>query len=313
MGTRFLLLGVMVIAALVVAACGGEEAAPTPIPLPPLPPGATRTIAPRLYTFPVGEFPVALAFDGNSIWVANLDENTLSKLALDGTELGTFPVGEGPWALTFDGQSIWVANAGIERARGGNTVSKLALDGTVLGTFPVVQGPAALAFDGQSIWVANRGDDTVTKLALDGTVLGTFTVGDRPLGLAFDGESIWVANTRSFGGDVDYTEGRVTKLALDGTDLGTFSVGDRPFPIALAFDGESIWVTNYGIPDPQTAPLLVTEKFSSGTITKLALDGTELGTFPVGYGPVALAFDGQSIWVTNNADNTVSKLTILEE
>src|SRR6516225_10894 len=41
--------------------------------------------------FAVGKFPCGLAFDGANMWVANLSDNTVTKLrANDGTNLGTF-------------------------------------------------------------------------------------------------------------------------------------------------------------------------------------------------------------------------------
>jgi DNA-binding beta-propeller fold protein YncE len=49
--------------------------------------------------------------------------------------------------------------------------------------------------------------------------------------------------------------------------------------------------------------------FWDDTVTKLrASDGSELGTFNVGGGPVGLAFDGANIWVTNGYDDNVMKL-----
>ena len=230
-----------------------------------------------LDTFRVDNGPSALAFDGRAIWVANRWDDSVTKFALDGRELGTFPVGEGPQAVAFDGKAIWVAN------RDEGSVTKLTLDGNELGTFRVGGAPNTLAFDGEAIWVGNEEDETVTRLALDGRELGTFVVGDKPQGLAFDGEAIWVANRW-----VDF----VTRLALDGTELNTFSVGTGPS--ALVYDGSAIWVAN----------------FDNDTVTKLALDGTELGTFPVGRGPGALAYHGSDIWVANWLDNTVTRLAL---
>jgi DNA-binding beta-propeller fold protein YncE len=44
-------------------------------------------------------------------------------------------------------------------------------------------------------------------------------------------------------------------------------------------------------------------------VTKLrASDGTLIGTYSVGVGPVNIAFDGANIWVTNLSSNTVTKL-----
>jgi DNA-binding beta-propeller fold protein YncE len=57
---------------------------------------------------------------GGSIWVANFNGNSVSKLrASDGAPQGTFPVGSHPYGLAFDSNSIWVANSSS------GTVSKL--------------------------------------------------------------------------------------------------------------------------------------------------------------------------------------------
>jgi len=46
------------------------------------------------------------------IWVANFDADTVTKIrASDGANLGTYAFGDGPVALAFDGANIWVANA----------------------------------------------------------------------------------------------------------------------------------------------------------------------------------------------------------
>jgi DNA-binding beta-propeller fold protein YncE len=60
----------------------------------------------------------------------------------------------------------------------------------------------------------------------------------------------------------------------------------------VAFDSANVWVVNGG----------------SFNVTKLrAIDGNNLGTFPVGASPTGVAFDGANIWVANNGSNTVSK------
>ena len=64
-------------------------------------------------------------------------------------------------------------------------------------------------------------------------------------------------------------------------------------PRAMTFDGEAVWVASE----------------SDKTVTRLSLDGTALGTYPVGGLPSALAFDGEDIWVTNMDDSTVTRLS----
>jgi DNA-binding beta-propeller fold protein YncE len=92
----------------------------------------SRSVAGRIVkTVAVGETPLALAFDGAKIWVANLRSNAVTAIrASDGAVVGNYPAGEGPGGLAFDGEHIWVAD------REGGTVTKLlARDGHTLGTF----------------------------------------------------------------------------------------------------------------------------------------------------------------------------------
>ena len=102
-------------------------------------------------SFTAGAYPVGVAFDGSSIWVANAESNNVMKFrASDGTLLGTFPVGTTPQNLVYDGANMWVSNYG------GTTVTKLqGSTGDVLGTYTVGAAPLGMAFDGTYIWVAN--------------------------------------------------------------------------------------------------------------------------------------------------------------
>jgi hypothetical protein len=108
----------------------------------------------------VGDRPSGLTFDGESIWVSNRDDHTVTKLALDGTELGTFLTTKEPLALAFDGNSIWVGHDIVQ-----NTLTRLALNGEVLRTYGVYSG-GELLFDGRSVWVAS-GYYGVTKVTLE--------------------------------------------------------------------------------------------------------------------------------------------------
>jgi hypothetical protein len=253
------------------------------------------TVTQQLQTFQVGHAPMALAYDGENIWVANESDGTVTKLlATDGSNRGTFKVGEPQdvLALAYDGNGcIWVS------AMGSNAVTKLlASDGSIQGTFPV-NLPIALASDGTYIWIVStvfsppRGV-CVRLLAADGSPQGTFSISggsDTQYGLAYDGNGcIWVANT---GG------GNVNKLlASDGSNQGTFNA---VWPLALTSDGNGfIWVANGGS--------------TSNTVTKLlASDGSIHGVFPVAEGPVALASDGTYIWVAMMSDAPTITVTRL--
>jgi PEGA domain len=104
------------------------------------PPGPNRLQIATLHWFPasqagnnflVGSFPMAVVFDGSSIWVTNNGDGTVTKLrASDGALVmgSPFGVGTTPIGVAFDGANIWVAN------NGDGTISKLhASDGTPAG------------------------------------------------------------------------------------------------------------------------------------------------------------------------------------
>jgi DNA-binding beta-propeller fold protein YncE len=241
--------------------------------------------------------PLALAFDGAHVWVANnagwQDQlGSVTELsAADGSRIATLQVLK-PMALVFDGAHIWVADSDLPYA---SEVTELdAGSGAVVASYGGgdIQDPRALVFDGTHIWVANGNYalSTVTELKVsDGSEVGTFTGGgtiDGPLALAFDGTHIWVANcTGQQPNQGDY----LTELkASDGSKVGTFDAGgDIQCPDALLFDGAHVWIAN----------------LTGNSVTKLrASDGAKLGTFTANgdiYLPTALAFDGSHVWVAN--------------
>ena len=149
-------------------------------------------------SFAVGTNPVAVAFDGSSIWVASYNGFKVTKLrASDGASV-TINLGANLESLAYDGLNMWVTEGGS------NSVAKIrASDGALLGTFPVGNfacaivgtfavgaSPCALAHDGANIWVVNQGGNSVTKLrSSDGTKLATIAVGYSPVAIAYDGSN----------------------------------------------------------------------------------------------------------------------------
>ena len=98
----------------------------------------TRTIE----TFPLGAPANGMAYDGANIWVA-LTNNTVAKVASDGTILAVFPVGRSPQYLVFDGTYMWVTNFSSD-----TVTARRATDGFRLGTFAVGSNPSGVTFDG---------------------------------------------------------------------------------------------------------------------------------------------------------------------
>jgi DNA-binding beta-propeller fold protein YncE len=74
-----------------------------------------------LGTFPVGDGPFELAFDGIHIFVSLFNTDRVGELrASDGTRKQSIRGSDGPQGLVFDGTNLWVANYYS------NTVSKIS-------------------------------------------------------------------------------------------------------------------------------------------------------------------------------------------
>ena len=258
----------------------------------------------RAATFPAGgNSPFGLAFDGASVWVANNQSNSVSKIdPATGQAVNiTLPAGSGPFDVAFDGTNIWVTDN-----LNGKVSKIVASTGTVVGSgfntslvAPVAgSGPVGIAFDGTSIWVANSASGTVSKInpatgAIEAEfqtsvgIPGVLSADASPTGVAFDGANIWVTNNST---------GTVSKIDRSNNTFQEFVTnnGQQAQPWGVAFDGTNIWVAN-GLTNSvsKIAP-------SNGSIL------SQIGTG--GTVPQEVAFDGSHIWVSNNGSGDVSKI-----
>lgn len=158
-------------------------------------------------------------------------------------------------------------------------------------TYPVGDSPRALLLSGQALWVANFFGNSVMKLAASGCgaaqdscggSLGTYSVDDLPVALAFDGQHLWAAS--SF------------KQTLSTLDPDTGQVVARHtiphVPSALIWADSFLWTANA----------------FAGTVTKVSPDGQVVADTPVGKGPLALAFDGSSLWIANKEGKSLVRM-----
>jgi hypothetical protein len=100
-----------------------------------------------------------------------------------------------------------------------------------------------------------------------------------PTTMLFDGTELWVGG---FSGLIELRPG-------DGTVIATF---DIPNVCQMAYDGLNIWSVDC----------------ATGTLTKIR-HGAIVATYPIATQLVGIAYDGDSLWVTNQAAaGTVSKV-----
>jgi serine/threonine protein kinase len=252
--------------------------------------GSTSLLGDRLASYPVGDEPRALLFDGEALWVANFYGNSLTKLAASecdsspescGENLGTFQVDDLPVALALDGKNLWVASS-LQQ-----TLSVVdPASGDVLDSHSLPHVPTALLWADGSLWTANAIAGTVTQVAPDGQIEADIEVGAGPVGLVFDGTWLWtVAKDAKLLVHIDPANAQVRgSIPLDAE------------PIAIAFDGQSLWVA-----------------LASGQVAQID-PGTQsvIRQMDVGAPLAALLFDGAQLWAASPEAGKVFRIDPIE-
>lgn len=276
----FLVTSTLLVALLQLVGPAPSSARSPAVPGPNRGPLAHGLAALTTQTFPAGNAPYAIAFDGTRVWVANYFGNNISLLrASDGASMGTYGTGTFPAGIAFDGTRMWISNNGAKSVR------VLASDGSDLQTVNVGASPIGVAYDGTNTWVANWGNGAGNSVSVlrgsDYGSAGTYTFGPGPFALTYDGSNIWVANDN----------GTLSVLqAIDGYHVMTPTVGSG-LTLGLAFDGANVWASNWG---------------DNSVSVIRASDGYHVMTPTVGTNPFGMAFDGTYMWIANTGDNTVS-------
>ena len=231
----------------------------------------------------IGLSPRLVKSDGSDVWVANLGAGTVSRVhGSDGKVLQT-------WTGATGATGVLSAMGAILVTGSTSPGSLYRIDpsqpegAATLVTSSLGNGPQGIAFDGSKIWTANFGEGSVSIVTpgtwTDLTVSTGFS---GPYGILYDGANVWVT---------DLNAGTLLKLDSNGAILQTVPVGTEPlFPI---FDGTNIWV-----PNNLSNSVTVVRASTGDVLTTLTGNGLSF--------PVAAAFDGQRVLVTNNGTDSAS-------
>ena len=231
---------------------------------------------------PVGASPSAVTVGADSVWVANVDDHSVSRIdPAKQVVIQTFQVGNGPAGIAYGGGFVWVTNA---------------LDGTVTqidpGTNTVVDAaiavgnqPTGIAVGGRYVWVANSSDSSVSRISLaTGKALpGTIPVDGGATGLAVGDGSVWVTGQAT---------GTVTRIdERSGSVLTPIHAGSGANAIAVG--AGAVWVANS----------------LDGTLSRIdpATNSVD-STIPVGDGPSGVAVSANRVWVSNAFAGTVLRI-----
>jgi YVTN family beta-propeller protein len=234
----------------------------------------------------VGVEPVAIAFGAGSLWVANVDDQTVMRIDPSSLRLiGTVSFGDPPTGLAASTNAIWVAESNPT----GSTVSVTQIDPQfdepvqtkTLGNV-VAGGPLALAARGDTMWAAPSSGLLARIDAGTGRITGRWDPNAGPAAVAIaDDGAVWVTDT-----DAD----NVTRVDPTGL-LTQVPVGSGPTGIAVG-DG-AVWVAD-SLDDTVERISLATNSVTT--------------TIPVGRSPSGVAFGAGSVWVANSGDGTVTRI-----
>jgi YVTN family beta-propeller protein len=235
---------------------------------------------------PVGARPVALAASAGSLWAANLDDETVTRIDLSSRQAArTIPVGDAPTALAATESAVWVvAGAGsVSKIDPGydRVTSSRSLTGS--GAFfagRTAARPMVRAFG--HLWVVSP--DGVVARASVNTARPTSSVGvgNAPSAIAAGAGAVWVTNS---------ADGTLTRIDPATLLTTTIPVGHGPTGVSVNADGA--WVANSG--DNTVV------RVNTGTNAVAA-------TTAVGDGPTAVLASPGAVWVANAGDGTVMRL-----
>jgi hypothetical protein len=234
-------------------------------------------------TTSLGFPPISCRSDGTDVWVPSSSGKVFRVRGSDGKLLDTWTNATGATGALVTPFGVLVSGATepgnlyrIDPAAPAGDVASVAAD---LG-----DDPGMMAFDGTRIWTVNHGTPAKAPGNISIITPGpstpwtstTVSTGFAfPIGILFDGSNIWVT---------DPGANKLVKLDANGAILQSVSIGNAGYP---AFDGTNIWV-------PSSGPAaVVVVRASTGAVVGSITDN-ELAN------PVAAAFDGQRMMVTDN-------------
>jgi YVTN family beta-propeller protein len=256
----------------------------------------------------VGARPTAVAVGEGSVWVANFDEQTVSRIdPATRKELIRIPAGGAPTGLAVGDGFVWVTHGFA------GTVSQIDPGlNRITTTLTLGSGVSDVVVTANAVWIVNGIDGTVVRIdPATGALVRTIAVGGSPTSVAGDAHALWVADGPSVL-KVDVATSRIVarialrhqasrvavaagavwvSASLDDVltriDIATGSVAiEIPVgegPVGLVADPRAVWVAE-GL---------------AGSVSRIdPATNRVVGTIPVGSEPGGVALGGSSVWVT---------------
>jgi len=248
----------------------------------------------------VGIDPESIAVGAGGVWVANVEDETVSRIDPAARELerGGIAVGDYASDVTVGAGTVWVALGALaELARINPEQNEAASAIPALGAGVSCGAPrASVTVGGGAVWFAceaadlGRIDTRTGAARRVGLEAGILTSPNAVLpifsDIVYGLERLWILNRAA--NAVREIDTATIQLQRDIT------VGNAPSAIAVSAD--SLWVTNFE--DDTVTRIVITAPGQTPTLT----------TIPVGDGPVDVAFGEGGVWVVSSLDRAVTRI-----
>lgn len=213
-----------------------------------------RTMTPVVATpmvvarIPVGDFPASPVVAGDSVWVANRADATVSQVDARSDQVeATVAVGPRPLAVAAGAGAIWVlgANGALTRVDPTTDLVKatIPIGEPALGTgspeTSAAAWHAAVAANDRSVWVTDPGaGELVWRVDPGRNAVAAVRTGHVPVALAAGTDEVWAANNDGTLSRIDARSARVTATIR-------ISGGDPPHgELAIAVGAGAVWVSD---------------------------------------------------------------------
>lgn len=257
----------------------------------------------------------ALTWGGDSLWLADMDNNVYRLDPTSGAVQATFPITFAADGLAWDGANLWAGSGWGGGAKRLDATGKIVETLAGTGYWP----NSGLAWAGSNLYVGDYNLGEIHKHNRSGAHMLSWQIHqnsgiEHPTGIAFDGNTLWV------GESCEGFENNIAQLSLDGNLLATINLGligqgikDNgnciwPEIKGLAWDGQYLWYTandlftvyklNIGAaPEPPPA--------GSVYVHAVATDGQAVGDARVYHNGILVADGDGAPRLTDAAGNLV--------
>jgi YVTN family beta-propeller protein len=182
---------------------------------------------------PVGIRPASVVEGLGAVWVANLEDKTISRLDPVSKQLvKTISTGSAPTGLVVGEGRVWVARANGSLAWIDPRYNRLTPTADVAPSrfYRVPDHRIAVGFG--SLWMTDSIGQLVRLDPIRGRVVSRIDVGRGARGVAVGSGSVWVANSE---------DGTISRVDSTGVVTATIPVGHGPTDVA--FSEDAVWVT----------------------------------------------------------------------